>query len=131
MSLKQLIQEYNLCQQLHHLVLICLAERRCQYHTIELTFSLSFHIPYILKCNHLPKLYHQFLLVMLFPYFRFHTSAFSTSPCRPDYHGKIVCTSQILIVAYANCMFLFQHVTQPCMLSKHFSQCSAQNPDTD
>jgi len=52
----KLVQGCNLCQQLHQLVLICLAKRRCQYHIIELTFSLSFHMPYILKCNQLPKL---------------------------------------------------------------------------
>ena len=47
--LKQLIQKYNLPQQLHHLVLIFLAERMCQYHIIDFTISLSFHIPYILS----------------------------------------------------------------------------------
>jgi len=45
--LKQLIQKYNLPQQLHHLVLIFLAERMCQYHIIDFTILLSFHIPYI------------------------------------------------------------------------------------
>ena len=52
--LKQLIQEYNLCQQLY--TTLCLAENRCQYHIIS-SLSLSvfiFHI--ILKCNQLPKL---------------------------------------------------------------------------
>ena len=53
--LKQLIQKYNLPQQLHHLVLIFLAQRRCQYHIIEFTFSLSFHIPYIRTLSfHIP-----------------------------------------------------------------------------
>ena len=39
--LKQLIQEYNLCQQLHHLELALPTGGAMQYHTIELTSSLS------------------------------------------------------------------------------------------
>ena len=76
--LKQLIQEYNLCQQLHHLVLICIAKRRCHYHIIELSFSLSFHIPYILKCNQLPKLLSSLILLVMTKSY-FYTSPNSTS----------------------------------------------------
>ena len=60
--LKQLIQEYNLCQQLY--TTLCLAENRCQYHIIELTFSLSFHIPYNLSVTSFQNFYHQFLTLL-------------------------------------------------------------------
>ena len=63
MRLKQLIQDYNLCEQLPHLVLISLA-KRCQYHIISYSVFIS--------CNQLPKLYHQFLLVT--------TKSFSYTP---------------------------------------------------